>query len=247
MRDTIDTPEATNRSMRVPALVAGVGLLLMTVLAPFANFGAMEGLVTEGNATKTAQDILASEGSFRLAIVALVLVAILDVVVAWALLEFFKPVHKGISTLAAWFRVAYAAVFVVAISQLVGALDLLGNDGYLKTFSTDQLHTEALLKIGAFHDIWNLGLVIFGVHLLLIGYLAYKSGYVPKPVGVLLVIAGLGYLVDSFGALLVSDYSLLVAAFTGFGEAVLMLWLLVKGRNVAADSGAPVRASTTES
>jgi hypothetical protein len=66
------------------------------------------------------------------------------------------------------------------------------------------------------------------VALVLIGYLAHKSGYVPKPFGVLLVIAGIGYLVDSFGVLFVSDYSVSVAAFTGVGEALFMIWLLVK-------------------
>jgi len=93
-----------------------------------------------------------------------------------------------------------------------------------------------MLKVDAFYDIWNVGLILFGLHLLLIGYLAYKSGYVPKPVGVLLVIAGFGYLVDSFGTLLVSDYSVNVAAFTGVGEVVLLIWLLVKGRRVTEQS-----------
>jgi Domain of unknown function (DUF4386) len=234
MRDTTVSLEATDRTMRESALVAGVGLLLMAVLAGIANFAAIERLVTEGDATKTAQDILSSQGSFRSAMVALVLVAVLDVIVAWALFGFFKPVHEGVSRLAAWLRVAYAAVFAVAISQLVGTLRLLSNADYLKTFSAAQLRTEALLKINAFHDIWSISLVFFGLYLLLIGGLAYRSGYVPKFVGVLLVIAGLGYLMDSFGALLVANYSLKAGAFTSLGEVVLMIWLLVKGRGVTA-------------
>lgn len=120
--------------LRTFALIAGVGLLLMAVLAGIANFGAIEGLVTKDDATKTAHDILASQEAFRFALLALVFVAILDVVVAWALFGFLKPVHEGLSRLAAWLRVAYAAVFAVAISQLVGALHLLGNADYLKTF-----------------------------------------------------------------------------------------------------------------
>ncbi len=234
MRDTMDTVEATDRTMRESALVAGVGSLLTAVLAGIANFAAIERLVTEGNATRTAHDILASQGLFRFATVALVLVAILDVIVAWGLFGFFKPVHEGVSRLAAWLVVVSAAVFAVAISQLVGTLDLLSNADYLKTFSADQLRTEALMKINAFHDIWGISLIFFGLHLLLIGYLAYKSGYVPKFLGVLLVIAGLGYLVDSFGALLVSSYSVEVGAFTFWGEVLLMIWLLVKGRRVTA-------------
>jgi ascorbate-specific PTS system EIIC-type component UlaA len=66
----------------------------------------------------------------------------------------------------------------------------------------------------------------------LIGYLAYKSGYVSRIVGVLLVVAGAGYLVDSFAGLLMTNYSISVAVFTFIGEPLLMVWLLVKGRKV---------------
>jgi hypothetical protein len=218
--------------VRRAALVAGLGILIMAVLAGGANFGAIQGLITEGDATKTATDIMASQGLFRLGIVAMVLVVVLDVVVAWALRTFFAPVHQGVATLAAWLRLAYAAIFAVAISQLVGALHLLGNDRYLTTFSTDQRHTEALLKIEGYQDIWNVSLVLFGLHLVLIGYLAYKSGYVSRIVGVLLVVAGAGYLVDSFAGLLMTNYSISVAVFTFIGEPLLMVWLLVKGRKV---------------
>jgi hypothetical protein len=105
--DTTGTPEPT---LRKPAVVAGVGILLISVLAGLANFGAVEGLVTGGDATKTALDILAAEGLFRLAISAFVLVAVLDAVVAWGLYAFFKPVSRDMPLLAGWLRLAYAAV-----------------------------------------------------------------------------------------------------------------------------------------
>jgi hypothetical protein len=209
----------------------------MAVLAGVANFGAIEGLVTDGDATKTATDITASAGFFRLGIAAMVVVVILDVVVAWALMTFFGPVHKGVARLAAWLRLAYAAIFAVAISQLVGALHLLGNAQYLTTFTVDQRHTEALLKIQTYEDIWQVSLALFGLHLVLIGYLAYKSGFVPRILGVLLVIAGAGYLVDSFAGVLVAGYSISVAVVTFVGEPLLMVWLLVKGRNLRAPGG----------
>jgi hypothetical protein len=118
-------PEATHPGIRRAALVAGVGLLAMAILAPAANFGAIQSLVSEGDAKTTAENILASEGLFRLGIGALVVVVILDIVVAWALLAFFKPVHQAVSTLAAWLRLSYAAIFAVAISQLIEVLPLL--------------------------------------------------------------------------------------------------------------------------
>jgi hypothetical protein len=173
---------------------------------------------------------------FRLAVAAFVLVALLDVMVAWGLYAFFKPVNREVALLAGWLRLAYAAVFAVAISQLAGALHLLGNADYLRTFTPDQLHTQALLKITDFHDIWTVGLVLFGTHLVLIGYLIYRSGFAPKLLGVLVAIAGAGYLIDSFGALLFPDYAISVSAVTFVGEFLLMVWLLVKGRTIPSIS-----------
>jgi hypothetical protein len=144
---------------------------------------------------------MGSEGLFRFGILSLFLVVGLDVVVAWALRHVFSPVDKGISTLAAWLRIAYAAAFAVAISRLVGVLGLLNKHSDRAGFSTTHLHTLALQRINTFTDIWDAGLVLFGLHLLVIAYLAYRSGDVPKLLAVLVAIAGLGYLVDSFGAL----------------------------------------------
>ena len=79
---------------------------------------------------------------------------------------------------------------------------------------------------------WQVGLGLFGCHLLLLGYLVIRSSYVPTWLGVLLVAAGSGYVIDSFGTILVRDYSVNVAAFTFVGEALLMLWLLVRGRRI---------------
>lgn len=221
---------AANRSIRTASLTAGVGLLLISALAVFGNLVALRGLVTEGNATQTATDIMASDGLFRLGIVSLFLVVVLDVVVAWALYRVFRPVSNGISRLAAWFRIAYAAVFMVAIGQLIGVLRLLSNDDYLRVFSADQLHAQALLSIDSFSDIWHASLVLFGVHLLIVGYLAYRSGYVPRLLGVLLAIAGLGYLVDSFGAVFSRGAWTDVSSFTFIGEFLLALWLVIWGR-----------------
>ncbi|MGN9784695.1 DUF4386 domain-containing protein [Nonomuraea sp. ZG12] len=218
-------------TMRGPAMVAGLSLFAMAVLGGLANFGVLENVVTEGDAERTAQAIRDSEGLFRYAVLGLTLVAILDVIVAKALLDFFKPVHEGVATLAAWLRLAYAGVFLVAIGQLAGALPLAGDPWPAGAYTPEQFHAEALLKINGFHDLWHAGLTFFGLHLLLLGYLAYRWARV---VGVLLGIAGLGYLVDSFGAVL--GHTPDAAVFTFVGEVVLMLWLLVKGRNIIPSS-----------
>jgi hypothetical protein len=205
------------RSQRRASLTAGIALALIIVLAPFGVFGAVGGLVTAGDASRTAQDILGSEGLFRWGIASLILVVILDVVVAAALFTVFEPVNRTVSAMAAWFRAVYAAVYLVAISQLVLALGLLGDPG------------QALRAVDAYDTIWHVGLNLFGVHLLLLGLLAYRSGYMAKIFGILLVIAGLGYLVDGLGAVVVPGYALDIGRFTFVGEAALMFWLLIKG------------------
>jgi len=230
---TADTSLPATRGVRRSARVGGAALLVLAVLSGAANFGVIQRLVTPGDASRTAQHILGAAGLFRLAIAALLVVAILDIVVACALRVFFAPVHRGLATLAAGLRIGYAAIFAVAISQLTGVLPLLSHARDLTMFSAGQRRTEALTKIGDFADIWHAGLILFGLHLVLIGYLAGKSGYVPRVLGVLLAVAGGGYLVGSFSGLLVAGYSGNVSAVTFIGEALFTLWLLVKGRNTA--------------
>ena len=237
-----------NRSVRQASVIAGVGLLLMAVLSGVGYLVGVKGLVTQGNPARTAKDIMGSVGLFRFGILSLYLVAALDVVVAWALYRVFRPVSEGISMLAAWLRVAYAGIFAVAISQLVGVLRLLGHAGYLAAFSTNQLHAQALLRINTFTDIWDAGFVLFGIYLLVIACLAYKSGYVPRLLGVLLAIAGLGYLVDSFGRVLSGGSGPDISAFTGIAEFLFALWLVIWGRRITLTEpghDGPIGAATT--
>ncbi|WP_436933652.1 DUF4386 domain-containing protein [Halovenus marina] len=236
-----DSVETVNQSVRRGSLTAGIALLVMTPLAVFANFAVLESLVTPGNAAQTATEILDTEGTFRLATASLFVVAVLDLIVAWALYTVFRPVNSSIALLMAWSRVVFAGVFMVAISHLVGALSILNTAD--SAFSTDQHYAQALLEIDAFYDIWDAALILVGVHLVILGYLvyrsgaipSYKSGYIPKVLGVLLAIAGAGYMIDSFGRVLVADYLFEVAVFTFLGEILLIFWLFIYGRRVNLD------------
>lgn len=121
----------TQASVRNASITAGVGLLFMSVLAASGNFVGVAGLVTPGDAARTATDVTESDGLFRFGILSLLVVIALDVVVAVALYRVFSPVSTSISMLAAVLRLVYAAVFMVAIGQLLGVLRLLSADGYL--------------------------------------------------------------------------------------------------------------------
>jgi hypothetical protein len=234
-----------NRSIRTASRTAGVALLLISALAGFGYFVAVKGLVTPSDPAQTAKDITESSGLFRLGIASLYLVIPLDIVVGWALYRVFSPVNKSLSMLAATLRVAFAVVFMVAISRLVDVLRLLDNDSSLAAFSPEQLHTQALLAITAFNDVWHAGLFLFGLHLLVVGYLAFKSGYVPKLIAVLVVIDGLSYVVDTFGTVLSPGPWTDTATFTFIGELLLGLWLVIRGRRLTLSASGPEGRNTS--
>jgi len=217
-------------SLRQAAIVAGLALLVLAVLAPIANFGILHKLVVAGDAQTTAQNLAAAPGLFRIGIALFFVVAILDVVVAWGLYIFFQPVNRSLSLLAALFRVVYATMLGVALTDLLSALQLSGGADSLKAFGADQLQAQMMVLLGAFQSAWDLSLIIFGLHLFILGMLVFGSGRrLLKVLGILVIAAGVGYLVDGWGTLLVPNYSLTVGMYTFVGEALLILWLFWKG------------------
>jgi Domain of unknown function (DUF4386) len=221
-----------DRLIRRAGAVAGFALLVVTVLSVFAFIVVIKGLIVHGDAAKTASNILDSETRFRIAVACFALVAVFDVIVAWALRVFFAPVSELVSNLAAAVRVAYAAVFLVATAHLIVVSQLLMGNETRAGFTASELTAQGLLQIDTFTAVWNAGLVLFGFDLLLLAYLAIRSSYVPTWLGILLVLSGCGYLIDSFGLIFVRDYSASVSDFTFIGEALFMLWLLARSRHV---------------
>ena len=114
-------------------------------------------------------------------------------------------------------------------------MNLLTDADAQRMFGTRQLDALVMTSVNRFTNGWDVALVIFGLHLLVLGYLVFRSTYVPKVIGILVAIAALGYLIDSFGALLSSSYDANLAGFAFVGEALLMLWLLWRGRRLHGD------------
>jgi hypothetical protein len=123
----------------------------------------------------------------------------------------------------------YAAIALSGVSNLVAVYHLLHTPDYLTLFGSGPLHAQVLLLLHSFRYAWTLGLIPFGIHLVLLGYLIYRSGYIPRIVGILLVIDGLGWMIDSLGPYLLPtvDFGFLFVTF--FGELIFMLWLLIRG------------------
>lgn len=206
---------------RTGALVAGIGLLAMAVIAGLSSFGVIDNLTVPGDPGATAANLVNSEALFRLAAIGFVVVAILDVAVAWGLYIVLRSVNPSLSLLGAWFRVSYAAIFVMAINNLFSALRAAPLDP-----------AQSVFFLETFEYGWQAGLILFGIHLGVIGFLVWRSPYISWIFGLLLVVSGVGYAVDGFGTLLDPNYSLALSTFTFVGEVAFIFWLLVRGRRL---------------
>ena len=231
-------------SQRGIAKIAGFGWLLIIAAGVFAEFFVRSTLIIPGDAAATANNITASEGLFRLGIAGDLVMLLADVGVALALYVLLRPVNRGLALLAAFLRLMQAAVLGANLLNLVAASLLLSGTGYLATFEPGQLHALALMALEAHAVGYDLGLVFFAFALFILGYLFFKSGYVPRVLAVLLSLSGLVYLTGSLVAVLAPVYAPVLepAYFLPFvAELSLALWLLFRGINVqqASASASP--------
>jgi uncharacterized protein DUF4386 len=231
--------EMTNRAVEIsPQLYARTGGVLYLVIIVIGLFGeafVRDKLIVSGDATATAKNIMASESLWRFHIAAELFLLICAVVLLLILFVLVRPVSRELALLAAFFNLVSIALEAAYALHLLAALFPLQNAAYLKTFAPEQLYVIASLSLKSHGYGFGISLIFFGCFCVVIGYLIFKSGYLPKTVGVLMQIAGLCYLTDSFALVLAPDLAnrlfpgILLPAFVG--EASLCLWLLVKGVN----------------
>jgi hypothetical protein len=236
MRSGLETqqPATTNSaahkqgiSLRQAALIAGFAYLLNPVA--YAQYSLFPRLVIEGNIEQTAQNIMAHGGVFVSVILCYLINFIGDLVTAWALYLLLAPVNRGFSLLTAIFRLMYTAVGLSAVMNLVNVYRLLHTPSYLTLFGANPLRAQVKFLLDSFGWDWSMSLVIFGIHLILLGVLIFRSGYIPRFIGVLLVIDGLGWMIDPLRPYLFPNATLGWIFITFFGELVFMLWLLIRG------------------
>ncbi len=233
------TPASRGRSEispRLAAKIAGGGYVALFALAIFANFFVREGLIVSGDSAATAANIAESEGLFRLGLVSFMAVFVIDVVVAWALYIVFRRANRDLSLVAAWFRVVYTVFLGVALVFFFQALQLLGDSDFLAVIGSEQREAQALVALDTFNSAWLIGLVAFGIHLILLGYLIARSGAAPRVLGWVMIVAGMAYVVDTVAHSLLSNYVdyeglflALVVVPSVIGEGWFGLWLLAKG------------------
>nr|WP_294923471.1 DUF4386 domain-containing protein [uncultured Flavobacterium sp.] len=215
------------------ARIAGLFYLLIIIAGAFAEALVRNKLVVYGDATTTANNIIHSEFLWKIGITADLIMQVCDLPVMVLLYFLLRPVSKKLALLNLSFNLIQTAVLVINKLNLLAALFFLGDADYLKSFSPDQLHTLSYLAIKLHGFGFGIGLIFFAFVCLIEGYLIYKSGYFPKVFGVLMAIAGLCYLTNTFALILapqLSSIALLLPCLVA--ELALSLWLIFKGVNL---------------
>lgn len=191
----------------------------------------LKGLVVDGDAASTANNILAHQPLFRLGLATGLISTACYVAVTALFYDLFRPVNRRLSLIAAFFSLVGCAILAFSTLFQIAPLVVLGGSQYLSVFKVEQLRALASLFLEFYGQGVSICFVFFGVYCLLIGYLIFKSSFLPRILGVLMGFAGLGWLTFLFPPLAdyVSPYNLVL----GFlAELALMLWLLVMGVNV---------------
>jgi hypothetical protein len=229
------TDRAVNPSPRLLARIAGVLYLITIIMGVFAEVFVRGRLAVRDDAAATATNILAHEPLYRLGLTADLVMLVCYIGVTLLFYELFKRVSRSVSLLAAFFSLVGIAVLAVNSLNHLAPLVFLGGAQYLSALETNQLQAFARMSLKMHAAGYTISGVFFGIYCLLIGYLVFKSDFLPRILGVLMVIGGLSYLTDSFVTLLSPQLATRlpdVMVLGGIAELSLCLWLMVIGVNV---------------
>jgi hypothetical protein len=221
---TVDT------SPQLYARIAGVSYLVGALLSVLGQMVVLGMIVVSGNATATVANMLSHETLFRLGFVLSVMTVPFHLV--WAVLfnGLFRPVNRNVSLLAGFVMLMACMMWTLSSLLYLAPLLVLQGKIALSAFAPEQMQAVVLtlLKLNAFA--YDIGLVFFGFWYVLIGYLIFRSTFLPRIIGALGVLAGFGYLTLLWQPLAhyLYPYNLALA---GPGEISLLLWLIVRGVN----------------
>lgn len=219
--------------MKTNARTAGVLYLLIILSGLFSELFVRSGIIVPGDAAATAENITTNSFLFRIGFISDLVMVMSDVGVALLFYLLLKPVNQGLSMLAAFFRLAQATVIGINLLNFYLPLLLLGEGDYLSSFSDDQLNSLSLLFLNAHSYGYLISGVFFGVSCVILGQLIYKAAYFPKWLGILVVGAGVSYLIDCVVNFLFPELTatseILVMTVAVVSELSLCLYLLIKG------------------
>ena len=217
-----------------PLILARVAGFLYLISMPFAIFSIMyvpSILIVPGDAATTANNIMASESLFRSGIVSSLINQMIFILLVLVLYKLLKPVNKNHALLMVilWL-VGVPIAMLNELNQFAPLLLLSGAD-YLIALDADQLHAQMMFFLDLYGDGILIAQIFWGLWLFPLGYLVFKSDFLPRILGILLIIACFGYVIESFTIFLLPNFKG-IALYTFWGELLFPLWLLIKGVNV---------------
>ena len=204
------------------------------MLFPLGIFGIIyvpSSLIVLGDAATTASNIMANELLYRLSIVTALTLQIVYIFLALALYKLLNPVDKNNAVLMVILVLVAAPIAMLNELNHVAVLLVLSGSDLLTTFSLDQVQASVPLFLNLHEHGVFIAQIFWGLWLFPMGYLIFKSNFLPKALGILMIIGGFGYLVDSFVYFIFPDFDVTFSEFTFLGELLLPLWLMFKGVN----------------
>lgn len=217
--------------MKTSAKISGFAYVMIFITGFYANFAILSGLIEIDNPTKTLLNISNSLNSFRNGLLSFLLMLVFDIILIVTLFKLTSVVSRTWSYVASGFRMLHAIFFGIALLKLYEVYNLTNYD-----HASKELSYIVMDLLSYFDELWTIGLLFFGVHLLILGYLAVKANYIPKFIGFLLIQAAIGYFIDGFAKLSFDSYYDYQPYFeagvilTGvIGELSFTVWLLVSG------------------
>ena len=238
------TPMALSRS-RSPARMKTIGrltgalYLFLAIVGGASYFLVSETLIVHGDSAQTTRNILANEGLFRAGVAAWLVTALIDVVLAYLFYWIFAPRVPALALTSMVFRLTYVAIHAAALTNLFDIITLI--DQGAAAANPDRMLSLAEAHLNGF----MVSLLFFGMHLIIVAGMIFRTGYFPRPLAVLPMFAGLAYIADTFALALLPSTSALsvqidlgVTVMASVGEIGFLLWLLLAGVNTAAPAGA---------
>ncbi len=220
--------------MRKLAIIGGLSYVMIFITAIFANFFVLEQVKVVGDNAATFQNIQKDVPLFTLAILSLGATVLFDFLLSWIFYKIFKEQNERLAKISAWLRFIYTLFLAGALIYLVQVVDIVQNN-----IATQHAIEEVAFRLEAFNIVWLAGLVLFGIHLMLLGVLLIQSKRVFKIIPIPLMIAGVGYVIDSMLQFFYNDYasiaevSVFVVVLPGIvGELSLTGWLLFRAGNI---------------
>jgi hypothetical protein len=213
------------------ARVAGCLYLMLFPLGIFGIIYVPSSLIVLGDAATTASNIMANELLYRLSIVTALTLQIVYIFLALALYKLLNPVDKNNAVLMVILVLVAAPIAMLNELNHVAVLLVLSGSDFLTTFSLDQVQASVPLFLNLHEHGVFIAQIFWGLWLFPMGYLIFKSNFLPLALGILMIIGGFGYLVDSFVYFIFPDFDVTFSEFTFLGELLLPLWLMFKGVN----------------